>query len=688
MTSSPLKQVVLAPLPEHLRVKDSGHDDEYMSPWFLGESGGIFTFKFGRSIFTFDLNISLDDNSVLTDLKNLSLYSLIKSWIHVQHYPRSKNMLHMKNRTAKKKLLTVLKVIDKIFLNSQILKLHRFGFGLVTPGTINTYFREILDSNNANESIYSWSKTLSLFLLEKIRHSQDYDFEAFTAAHPEFLEPIADEENCYLNMNNVEIFQARVWLYHNNYYRKSEDEVWPGHIKTGSLVKLLYPNCIMAGHLKPSSYELEIQSIYGYQRQLPRIPVREEKSGATTFRYNEFRNCLMLQKNIKSSTLKISDITLSHLANQDHKSDLARVGSYVTLPHRMTIETLKRSILYYEDHADEVFNYVSKVVCLAAENKIKPAECHLQYFAALDANQNLYKVWDSRAVGDQESAALASETLANKTQGTSALQAYYTLMGSIQYTVGFFTARRQSELLNLKFKDVNFDQNYMSTYVMKTGIGEERLTFDIPLIPLITRMLHRMKVFFESCGFSQNLISQSHCFARFSQSHASGIIKCDHQHYNCHLDALCDHVETDVVNGQRYYVRQHQLRRAFAIGFFYLNTRGSLSVLSYFFGHMDFKAIYRYLTTVIGNKEMIDIKSAYLAEESLKQGSSAQNLLSKLGLVAASATLKVHERARLETYYRALLERQQVSVTPNFFSIDGAEQMLISITVRNNKHGQ
>ncbi|RMR62254.1 hypothetical protein [Pseudomonas cichorii] len=688
MSNSVSPRIILAPLPEHLRVKHDSYDADFQSPWFKGEDGGVLTFKFDRDNFEVNLNIPLPDGSLLTDKPNKPLYMLVKSWIHEQHYPRSNKLSQMKNRTAKKKLWTVLRSLDKVLLDANTLQVHKHGFGLLTPGTINSYTNEFINSNNAHESIYAWPKTLSNYLIAKISEPRTYVFDDFVRKHPEFLEPVAEREKRCLMMTDDEIFQARVWLYHNGMYKKSEYESWPGHITTSKLVSILYPHCTMAEHMRPVSHELEIQQVYGHMRELPQIPVREEKFGATALRYDDFRRSLSSQKYLPASALRIPDVTLDELNKNDHKSKLALLGTYVTLPHFLTISVLQRSILFYEENSELILNYLADVISSAARLNIEPGAYHTKYLSNEDNSESKFNAWNLYSPAEiTRSQNINSHPVSRMRRMEGVLQAYYALLGSIQYTVGFFTARRQSELLKLKFEDVHSNQSYLSTSVMKTGIGENRLTFDLPTIPTVLRMLGRLERFFKDCGLTNETIQKSPCFGRISLGRNPRVVTAGSKRYNTHLDVLCDLIETDIVDGRRYYVRQHQLRRAFAIGFFYLNSRKNLSVLSYYFGHMDFKQIYRYLTTVVGNKEMLDIKAAYLAEETLQAGQASVDLLEKLGSFAPGTALKVQERNRLENYYRSLLKDQDIEVEPTFLSVGGCEEMLISVTVRKQKNG-
>jgi hypothetical protein len=682
------KEIILAPLPEELRIRVNVHKDGFKSKWFLSENNGILKFKFGKTIFEANLNIPVGDGSLLTDPKNEELFSFIKQWIHEQHYPRRKIMTHTKITAAKKKLWNILRTVDMFFLNAESLKIYRDGLSALTPGAINSYLDNFLKSNSSHESIYSWPEKLSEFLIERIQEPQNYDYDAFVKENPVFSEPVPEMELRRLPMQDDEIFRARVWLYQNGFYRPTEGATWPGTIRMAKIVKLLYPSCIMAQHMRPLPHELEIQSVYGYQRALPAIPVRKENSSATALRYNEFRNGLLSQRNLPHSPLKIPEISLSGLTNDDHEQLLASVGNYVTLPHLLTIKTLQQSVLFFDEHSETILNEISQVICNASKSGVSPAKYFSsQVESVIDAP--VFKSWDlcaqSKASYIPEIIRAAGSKIRNR---EAALQSYYMLMGCIQYAVGYFTARRQAELLNLKFKHINANRNCLTVSVMKTGTGEHRLALDIPVIPIVIRMLSRLEKFHKDCGLDDRDIQEADCFGRFSAAKKRRITKANVKHYNSQLDIMCDYFETDTVDGRRYYIRQHQLRRAFAIGFYYLNDRGSLSVLSYFYGHMDFKQIYRYLTTTIGNKEMLDIKAAYLAEESLKDTPASRQLLDKMGISSEACSVTIIERDRLESKYRSLLDNKEVEVTPEFLDFNGCDKMLISIKVKQNNHGQ
>lgn len=72
-------------------------------------------------------------------------------------------------------------------------------------------------------------------------------------------------------------------------------------------------------------------------------------------------------------------------------------------------------------------------------------------------------------------------------------------------------------------------------------------------------------------------------------------------------------VEHDFPEIRRWYLRTHQLRRFFAISYFWHNKFSNLPALSWFMGHTDLDMTLRYVTEEIGGSEMPEEEARYAA---------------------------------------------------------------------------
>src|SRR6185437_10835464 len=85
-------------------------------------------------------------------------------------------------------------------------------------------------------------------------------------------------------------------------------------------------------------------------------------------------------------------------------------------------------------------------------------------------------------------------------------------------------------------------------------------------------------------------------------SHPAGIgnlalVRCTPGSFCGSLDYFSDYFELPGEKpGTRYYIRQHQLRRFFAMVFFWSGSFGGLDTLRYFLGHANLEHVYRYIT--------------------------------------------------------------------------------------------
>ena len=673
-----MAEFYLAPIPASLRVQAvTIHRANFTSNWLISEENGVMLFKFGKTNFSVDLNIQIDDGSLLTANKNRDLLECIKNWIHIQHYPKDNKLNTPKSRTAKKQLWDVLRSIDMMILNGGRIKLAECGFSHISEGDLNLFKNRFLVSNNVHESIYDWPEKLGNFLKSKIQEISDSEYTRFFDKYPIFLEPVLDSKTRAVSLNETDIFKARAWLYKNNYYA-SRNGIWPGHVRTNKLAQIIYPNCLMTKYMRPLSYELEIQAVSGYRREHPNIPVRQEQDSSTKFRYTSFCDVLLSQREIPHKNKIISPVALETLNKKIGDGVFANVGHYTTLPHKITLNFLKKAVLFFDEYSESTFTTLSDIARSAYEAGITPEVFFKKNtIPRLNTTYTIWSLKNDTNTGSPDTKKYYSSV--RKLKG--ALQSYYILLGSIQYAVGYLTARRQAELLNLKFKNINFELNYMTVYLMKTGIGDTREPFDVTLIPLVNRMLQRLKQFHLDCGLTEAQVLTSFCFGRFSLRRKAGVVRPTSAIWNSHLDIFSDYFESPLIENRRHYPRQHQLRRAFALAFFYLNKRSSLATLTYYFGHTNFKQIWRYLTSTIAGSELLEIRATFLAAETTAEHIKSKELMKLLYENFKCSDLHVIGRERLESYYKHQIKSGKVDVSPKFLEFNGQQKVLVAIRV-------
>ncbi len=82
------------------------------------------------------------------------------------------------------------------------------------------------------------------------------------------------------------------------------------------------------------------------------------------------------------------------------------------------------------------------------------------------------------------------------------------------------------------------------------------------------------------------------------------------------MDKACDYFETEVVDGLRYYLRPHQLRRFFVQLYVWSSgeSQQGLDVLRWFLGQTDIEHLHHYITESVTGEVLRDVEVQYVSE--------------------------------------------------------------------------
>jgi hypothetical protein len=172
-------------------------------------------------------------------------------------------------------------------------------------------------------------------------------------------------------------------------------------------------------------------------------------------------------------------------------------------------------------------------------------------------------------------------------------------------------------------------------------------------------------------------------FATPSPHGHNGLLGCSLHLYNRHLNFVCDYFESDVTAaGERYYVRQHQLRRFFAIMFFYTNSFGELDTLRWMLGHRDVEHVWRYLSECLEPKDIRMAGARYLTDLAINERlENYQNLQELLFGEFGTTSFSLVDENRIEDYLAGMLEEGKVRIEPQFFNDEHGKSMKILFIV-------
>ena len=184
---------------------------------------------------------------------------------------------------------------------------------------------------------------------------------------------------------------------------------------------------------------------------------------------------------------------------------------------------------------------------------------------------------------------------------------------------------------------------------------------------------------------------------------------------------MCDYLESQTVIDKkgitrRYYIRQHPLRRFFAMMFFWSSGYDGLETLRWMLGHSDVEHLYNYITESQTGGAIKGVKAAYLVE-ALQSGiklegidSLREVIANRYGVSGSSIRLypfsvavetfededdykttppidDLDTQAELESQVLELLEDNVVTLEPTFFKVEGSEQQFFNLVLQVKEIG-
>jgi len=140
------------------------------------------------------------------------------------------------------------------------------------------------------------------------------------------------------------------------------------------------------------------------------------------------------------------------------------------------------------------------------------------------------------------------------------------------------------------------------------------------------------------------------------------------------VDLFCDYIQLDTdEQGRRYYLRSHQLRRSFAMVFFWHAGYGQMDTLRWFLGQTDIEHLYRYITESTPGQVLRTIKADFAVERMTAGDDAAQALAEVVLKNFGVESVSLLDQAEMAEYVEALLRDGITTIEPIFFD-DGANR--------------
>lgn len=653
--------------------------------------------------FEIDFDVRLEDGSLLTAPKNQTLLDTIKSWLCVQTAVNSTGGQIYAPNTEYNKIRLAIKVIDYFLLNARRFGLAKHGLQCLTENDLTELLSELAHSNEAAYSVYRWPEMLTAFLRRKILAFTSAELNSILIAYPAIAADIPNTEDCMLDLSKDELIRARAWLYHSGHYSPSDEgKGYRLSPSTELLALQIYSNTLGGKNKKPLPLELMLEPGDRIDREFPCVPVRTNLQERLSVReWSRYKGVLESLGVLSEIGIPVPISALQAIDNKmlDQVLMLKDTGRFSTVPQHVVLHTLGRALEFALEYGEDIVES-----CLAVMSAAKMAKQSCVTFGAENDIGALItpklasigvKVWQlafhvtyiERRTFSNSKARLDGCRFYRRFRANEGLwELVRVLYGSIQIIVGALMARRQGELRDLlPGKCLDKTGAYLIFHNRKSGTAGLQDKEKRPIPPVAANLIKLLERFHERLRALKISTPKTTLFS-FPTVHGKSTCSLTSPVYNETLDIFSDYMETPLnQSGERYYLRQHQLRRFFAMLFFWGGSFGGLDTLRWFLGHTDVEHLYHYITESVPGSVLRAIQASCAADLA-KAGLTEANALCRL--VEAhfhTSDFSVLDSKEMEEYIEELIMDGRVTIQPEFIDTPQGKSHRILIRVTNDE---
>ena len=678
-----------------------------------------------------DISLTVDFNIVfgaekfnLTNPRFKILLKCFKYWIMSVLDLRLASGVERAPRTRVEPLRRLLSLLDFILLNADKLGLAKIGFKCINSDLIKDFTATQARSTN---HVYGVHKKLRRLADDIELYVSDEDVDTSNLRFKYFDVNESLIENDYLITASQQL-KLMAYFYKNNCYIESS-----GKLSGQRVTKLLYKNIILRGDGVRLIYpdELSVDDGGRYLKEFASMAVKSENRNSKIISsVLKVLGGLALLVNDWNNSPKFDDEFFEELTSKSlsryviHQNE----SRFRTLPPAIVFESMKNGFEFVFDNIEHIYCSMKIFIEHAPKERIvvtvdgkKTTTTVLKNFK----NDELPALLDikTKAFGvDVHSISCSmSERFELLRENKGLNESYCILQGSLKVIVGALMARRQGELIDLLHKgnifpnkdpSINKDTDYfLYFYNRKSGLSgrsSKRERIKRPIPHSVANFIWKTEQFndavlniYKEQGYG-SLINEKE-LTLFNQMHLKKPIfnKKNHSKYNRDLDIFCDYFETpiEILKGveHRYYIRQHQLRRFFALMFFWSKGFDGLDTLRHFLGHTDMSHLYNYITEGTTGKVLNGVKASVLAnkyaQKNIKNYGALLSLIKQLygsedaELLTAEDAFNDYENAKrsqpsmdtlnnelnTEHIILNLLESNIIKLEPEFFTVESKD---------------
>lgn len=584
----------------------------------------IWVFDFKSKVFKIDFNVNLSDGLYLTHQSHASKLKTLKQLII---YSVHENQGYLqKSKTILAKVNTVLKIFDFINYHDQDKSFAKFGFSFIDSHYLINMLN-IFAASNYDLDSFDFNDVLLRFYNQNLNKTD--------------IKPISID---FLNESEL----SNIYCYFQN-NKTNLSILYPNFIRNISYSS--FPEIFGNVKTAPATYQREYA---GYFRQKE----TQIMSEITFTKYKSvIKNFCDLAKDFKDNLgySLVDEKELLKAASYTQNIYLVERKRFETYSVEEVIKMIGKAIKFHINYGEKIIrNYLANI---NNETIAQPVSKHFYSRKQLEETRKDYL-----------------DRLRNNESLYHLLKIYY---GCVQFVVGSIMARRRSELADLKALDC-IDE--AGQYLIFNRAKSSKNTFGLrdriklPIDELCIEMIKNIQKIHKACN-SQGYLFTMPQKNNFKEIAPDYVTKTS---YDEKLDMLFDYLEAPVINEKRMYIRQHQLRRFFAMAFFWKGGFGSLDTLRWFLSHTDVSHVYNYITETVPGEVLKEVKAQYVAENINEYDMLKKLIIKKF----KTENFDLLDTQTLTEYVESLLANNQVVIEPEFLTDDNNNKYNIVVSIK------
>lgn len=625
-------------------------DIQYKPSWLKSEFDSdqwriIFSKKQGvtsasSTVIAWD-KIKLDDGEFLNAPHHSKLLNTFKRWIINIDNPSLNGGRITSLASSQRNLYYIIKLIECIIHNGAVINLSEMHLSLITKDFLIDMLVSIVTVDEYGVPKYLRFKEYFRKIL--LENSLRYDYllknkKTHRLSKSSIYKEMADRK-CLVNIfnfNDDEYNKVNKYIAHkfvvNNIFDCSMFQKYFFRNKLLSSTKSMsFLNCIVHEDYHKTN-EKKFYGLYDSMQSTSNLSCTTEN--VDDVNSDSIRTLVKLLKQLSfaADQERISlDSSIFSAINSNEIIKLVNIaerGRFRTLPVAPMLNLMRDTFEFAFKNIDEilesvidVFDFQCKFVC---------KRISLNKYARYNFTDLVNALYPEKLVcGDYLSSNVDIATRKVSLKSNTLINRYNILISSVQFLFAIFSAKRLNEINSLKpcsnlipnLNPDNMDHTALfsvESLVMKTGVvgpNEVKAVTQRPMIRSVARLMWKIESFNKiimRMGIELpslfNLLTGSEKRLNFAKSPVISPYK-----------YICDYFDTPFVNEngipKKLYFSNHQLRRFFAMIFFWSNGYDGLDSIRWMLGHSSSEHLYHYITESSSGAVLNGVKATHLVNE-------------------------------------------------------------------------